>query len=229
MKYHMAMFRVFLSDIVRHAVACYSGYRIFVHVGAACITVALALSGIDWFFYTETRASWLRPVVYAAGIGGFFMPLLIPLSLYLYSEYAKSAHARLASAAAAQSVIIAWSITAVYKAFTGRVEPEFYPALEMLIDRSRTFNFGFLEYGIYWGWPSSHTAVAFALATALAHFYAGRPFARLCLFLFATLVATGAALGFHWLSDVVAGAIIGSLVGSVVARSMTKHATLSKA
>lgn len=211
------MFKLFLTPIVHNALASYRGYRILFHLLAALITAGLVMSGIDWWFFTATRSEYLRPLVYGAGIGGFFLPVLVPLLMYVHAAIKKSARLRLASAAAAQSVILAWCISSLYKAFTGRIEPEFYAHLEM-VDRSRIFNFGFFEYGIFWGWPSSHTAVAFALAAAIAVFYSQSVGVRLLAFGYAVFIAIGAAIGFHWFSDVVAGAIVGSVVGLTVGR-----------
>jgi membrane-associated phospholipid phosphatase len=212
------MVRGVTMSLVENALAVYRGRHVLWHIAAAGITAALVFSGIDWWFYTETRIAALVPIVYLAGIGGFFAPVLIPLALYLYGEIADSVRARTAGLAGAQAVIIAWCISSFYKALTGRIEPEFLTTL-IAEDRSRTFNFGFLEYGIYWGWPSSHTAVACALVVAMVVILRGAPLARMTGAAYAGFVGFGAAVGFHWLSDVIAGAIIGSLVGLVVGRS----------
>ncbi len=214
-------------SLVENTLAIYRGTRLLWHVAAAAITALLVLTGIDWWFYTETRIGILVPIVFAAGIGGFFAPVVVPLALYLYGDFAQSARAKYAGLAGAQAVILAWCISSFYKALTGRIEPEFLTTL-LTEDRSRTFNFGFLEYGIYWGWPSSHTAVAFALAVAVALCMRGKT-ARIFGATYALFVGLGAAVGFHWLSDVVAGAIVGSLVGYVVGTHFALRAQNEKA
>ncbi len=221
-KYNVCMLRDISTSLVPNVIGIFRGTRLLWHIAAAAITALLVLTGIDWWFYTETRHNFLVPIVYLAGIGGFFAPVLIPLALYLYGEFTQRVRIRLAGLAGAQAVIIAWCVSSLYKAFTGRIEPEFLTTL-LTDDRSRTFNFGFFEYGIYWGWPSSHTAVAFALAVAIAVCLRGGTAVRYAGGAYAVFTGFGAAVGFHWLSDVLAGAIIGSLVGLVVGRSFLRR------
>ncbi|HHZ82974.1 MAG TPA: phosphatase PAP2 family protein [Nitrospirales bacterium] len=59
--------------------------------------------------------------------------------------------------------------------------------------------------------PSGHTTCAFALAAVLSHFY---PRWRIVFFILACLVATARMVrGSHWVTDVVAGALLGTFVG----------------
>ena len=59
--------------------------------------------------------------------------------------------------------------------------------------------------------PSGHTMTAFACATAIAFFY---PATAPALFFFAFSIAVSRiVLGMHFLSDVVAGALVGALLG----------------
>ena len=120
--------------------------------------------------------------------------------------------------ALAEAGVIAWLISSAYKVFTGRIQPEFLTNISSL-DITREFHFGFLQNGIYWGWPSSHAAVAVAMSVALVLLFPNNRIARYGALLYALFIALGASIGFHWLSDVVAGAIIGTLVGVVVAKS----------
>lgn len=203
-----------LDSLLRNAAATYTRGRWAWHVAAGALTAVLVISGADWYFFTHTRSEILTPVIYAAGIGGFFVPVLVPVALYIRSWRLHSERIRLSSFAAAQSVVIAWCISSFYKALTGRIEPEFLT--QLMDDRSRTFNFGFLEYGIFWGWPSSHTAVAVALAVALTVCYKGSPRVKALSAAYASFVGFGAAVGFHWLSDVLAGAIVGAAAGLAV-------------
>jgi len=217
MKYNALMFRDFLSGIHRTALLSFRGYYILGHVLAFGITFLLVVSGFDWWFFESTRRTLLSPIVFIAGIGGFFVPVIIPIALHTIGQLRDSVRLRQTGAAAAQAVIVSWVISSFYKALTGRIEPEYSSHLDML-DRSRTFNFGFFEYGIFWGWPSSHTAVAFALASVLVVLLAHGRFGRFLAIFCASFVGIGAAIGFHWFSDVIAGAIVGILVGITIGR-----------
>lgn len=214
------MFRLFLHNSVSNTLKIFGGWNLVWHAFAAGLTIILVLSGADWMFFEITRSNLFHPLIWAAGIGGFFTPVLIPLALYLWGEFRSRRDLMDMGAAAGQAAILAYLISIMYKAVTGRVEPEFLTTFNM-IDNSRDFNFGFLEYGVFWGWPSSHTAVAFASSFAIVYLTHNR---AACIFaiLYALFIGAGAAIGFHWLSDVLAGAIIGTLVGIVVARSFAK-------
>jgi membrane-associated phospholipid phosphatase len=122
-------------------------------------------------------------------------------------------------------VIVASVVSAAYKALTGRTQPAvtYYLASPSDIDNSGEFHFGFLRNGIFWGWPSSHTAVACAGAIALVLVSSSKT-VRIFALAFAGFIALGASIGFHWLSDVAAGAIMGTLIGTVVGRSFRSRA-----
>jgi membrane-associated phospholipid phosphatase len=197
--------------------APYRGHFWVWHVAAAGITAVLVLTGFDWWFFQKTRIDALYPLIMLAGVGGFFVPILLPVGLYIWGQRQKDVTALRAAVATTQAAVVAWIIIAVYKTFTGRIQPEFLTTFETS-DHSRNFQFGFFEHGIFWGWPSHHTAVAVAGATVLYLAYR-RPATRFVTLAWALIVAAGASVGFHWLSDVVAGAIVGAVVGISIWRA----------
>jgi len=211
------MLRAFTHRLPLRFAAVFSPKNLSYHIAAIVLTYVLVISGFDWYFFEITRSPYLRILIMAAGIGGFFVPILLPVGMYLFGQLKKNAELIAAGAASAQAVIVAWLVSSAYKAFTGRIQPEFLTQ-GPFTDISRDFNFGFLQHGIFWGWPSSHTAVACALATVLLVRYRKNKTVRFLALLYAILIASGAAVGFHWFSDVVAGVIIGTLVGVVVAK-----------
>ncbi|MEK7156918.1 MAG: phosphatase PAP2 family protein [Patescibacteria group bacterium] len=212
------MFRIFAHRLPERFLAVYRGNSIFYHIAAVVLTYVLVVSGFDWYFFEVTRSPYFYPLTMAAGIGGFFVPVLIPIGMYVVGEIRKNAALIAHGALCAQAVVIAWVVSSFYKALTGRIEPEFLTQTSF-VDGSRNFNFGILEHGIFWGWPSSHAATACALAAALIVCYSSNNVVKALAFLLAASVAVGAAVGFHWFSDVLAGIIIGTLAGVVVARA----------
>ena len=212
------MFRTFLYYVPQNFVASFRGYNLLFHFLAAVLTYVLVMSGIDWTFFEATRFPSLRLLIMTAGISGFFIPVIVPVGLYLWGEVKGRPDLMHKAGALAEAGLIAWLISSAYKAFTGRIQPEFLTNISSL-DITREFHFGFLQNGIYWGWPSSHTAVAVAMSVAVVLLFPRHRAARYGALLYAFFIAVGASIGFHWLSDVVAGAIIGALVGMVVARS----------
>jgi membrane-associated phospholipid phosphatase len=135
--------------------------------------------------------------------------------LYWYGAARSKPKIQIKAAILAQAGILGWIISSVYKAFTGRIQPEFltYTSLE---DISRNFNFGFWEHGIFWGWPSSHTSVAFAMSVALIMLYPRNKVLAVLALAYAFFIGVGVSVSVHWFSDFVAGAIIGTIVGLAV-------------
>lgn len=85
-------------------------------------------------------------------------------------------------------------------------------------DTSRAFQFGFGQGGIFWGWPSSHTTVAFATAFALISLIPRSKWRWLAL-IYAFFIGLGVSVTIHWFSEFVAGALIGAAVGLAVGKT----------
>jgi membrane-associated phospholipid phosphatase len=130
---------------------------------AITLTFILVTSGFDWLYFASTRnpilRSWMFP---AAPIGGL-VPIVLPLVLLAIGSIRRNAKASLAAWAVGQAELIGALVAAAYKAVTGRV----HPSRGVGMDISHIFQFGFLRGGVFWGWPSSHTTIAFAMAVAL--------------------------------------------------------------
>ncbi len=81
------------------------------------------------------------------------------------------------------------------------------------------FIFGIFEHGIFWGWPSSHTAIAFAMSVCLFLLYPKNKILQFFVLAYALYIGIGVSVSIHWFSDFVAGVIFGSLVGFVVTKT----------
>jgi membrane-associated phospholipid phosphatase len=194
-----------------------SGRSVLWHAVAIALTATFVLTGFDWWFYEMTRSELFNPLIWTAGIGGFFVPVLAIVGIYNYGEFRHDERVMSVALAVGQAVLIALAAAIVYKALTGRIQPEFMNTIGNT-DISRDFNFGLLRHGVFWGWPSSHTIVAFAGGTVLLRLVQ-HVSARALTALYMIVVAVGAGVGFHWLSDVVAGGVLGILIGTIVARN----------
>ena len=209
--------RYFLADLWKNISASFFGRNIFWHLLAILITWTFVMSGSDWFYFTHTRNMDLILFFLPAAIIGFIVPVFVPLILFLVGFLKKSKKIFNTAYVMAQAEIVAWLISSLYKALTGRA----YPALfntSSLIDISREFHFGFLKGGIFWGWPSSHAIVACAIAASLFFLYPKNLKIKLIAAAYALYVGIGVSMTIHWLSDAVAGSIIGIVVGVVVGR-----------
>ena len=80
--------------------------------------------------------------------------------------------------------------------------------------------------GMFWGWPSSHTTVAFAMAAAICKLYPENRLLRYAAILYAGYVGIGISMTIHWFSEFVAGVIIGSVIGAVVGKSFHHHSAI---
>lgn len=201
--------------------AIFSVRNIVVQVLACVLTYIIVISGFDWnyfiFVQTSPLHTYLSPAV---GVGGLVPMFGLPL-LYVVAKLTKRNVLLITTWALAQAAALGWVISSTYKAFTGRVQPPrglFVP----LIDASHNWNFGFLEHGIFWGWPSSHTTVAFAMSFALISLYLKRKDILWIALFYAFYIGIGISMQIHWFSEFVAGAIIGTIIGIAVGTSFRK-------
>lgn len=183
-------------------------------------TYFLVTTGVDWWYFEHTRIFF--SLALPAAILGFFVPILTPVILYLWGEATQSATLQRNAALVAQAGLLGIFTSSLYKAFTGRPGPEFLTNL-INVDISHVFNFGILKHGVFWGWPSSHTAVAFAMSTAIILLYPKNKVLSLLIGAYALYIGLGVSISIHWFSDFIAGALLGILVGGVVA-TKTKRA-----
>lgn len=191
------------------------------HLVAIALTYLLVQSRFDWWYFKSTRIPVLQDFAMTAAAVGFFIPIIIPLALYIIGKSKSDAQMQLAASASAQAGIIAIVLSSAYKAFTGRLQPELVAHPPLTADITGAFNFGFLQHGVFWGWPSSHTAVAFAMAVVLAIIYRQNKGLIYVLILYAFYIGLSVSVTIHWFSDFVAGAILGTVIAFVVAKSFS--------
>ncbi|MGA3283922.1 MAG: phosphatase PAP2 family protein [Verrucomicrobiota bacterium] len=205
----------FLTTLPRNLIDCFKGRRIVWHVIAILLTFILVMSGFDWRYYLATRNPELRSLMFPAVVIGMFLPLALPLILFALGIIARNARIILTGWAVGQAALLGALVVVAYKAFTGRVHPAHYVGTDI----SHVFRFGFLRGGVFWGWPSSHTTLAFAMAVTVFALYPKQRWLGLMALLYACYVGIGVSMTIHWFSDFVAGAIIGSVIGAVVGKS----------
>jgi membrane-associated phospholipid phosphatase len=207
----------FLVTLPRNLVGCFRGRRIVWHVIAIVLTFILVTSGLDWRYFLATRSPTLHSWMFRAVHVGMLLPVLLPLTLFALGAIARNARAILTGWAVAQAALLGLLIAAAYKAITGRA----HPAHGVGPDISHVFRFGWLRGGVFWGWPSSHTTVAFAMAVTVFTLCPKHRWLGLAAILYALYVGIGVSMTIHWFSDFVAGAIIGSVIGTVVGKSFS--------
>lgn len=196
---------------------CFSKKNIVWHLFAVVFTAIVVMSGFDWYYYFRTRDPRLQFFLFPAVIIGGLLPIILPIVLYVVGRIGKDIRTLNTAFALAQAAVIGSVISSFYKTFTGRIQPPFH--FSSAVDISREFQFGFLRHGIFWGWPSSHTTIAFALALTLFILYRNNRAIEFFAFLVAFYIGIGVSINIHWFSDFSAGMIIGSVIGVTVGKS----------
>jgi membrane-associated phospholipid phosphatase len=211
----------FVASIPRVVRRVYSGRNLLWQLLAVLLTYVVVVTGFDWLYFTSVRNENLNEIFFPALAGGFLIPIALPVVLILISMWTGRKKLATLGWALGQAALLGWLVSSIYKAFTGRVQPDL---VNLAIDSSRQFNFGIFEHGIFWGWPSSHTTVAFALAFAsLSLLSAQRKHLRMVILFCALYVGIGVSLSIHWFSEFIAGAIIGAVIGKVVGEEWKKE------
>jgi membrane-associated phospholipid phosphatase len=219
----------FLKRFTENLRTIFAPRNLIWHAAAIAGTYVVVVSGFDWKYYQFFHQHDLifRLMSLATALG-FFMPVIIPFILLVHGW--KNIRSKIAAFAVIQAELLGTLVSGFYKVFTGRahpqlIEPNFFDVGTIVTngvqDISHQFHFGFLQGGVIWGWPSTHTTVAFAMALALiALFFQNKSMKWILAYAF--YIGLGVAMSIHWFSDFLAGAILGSLIGIIVGRSFRK-------
>ena len=210
---------------------CLKGRNLLYHVLAIVLTYFIVVSDFDWKYFQFFTGSLLSDILFSAAIVGILLPFLVPIFLLISGKIRKSFKTLKTGFALGQAAIVGYLISTFYKVFTGRFAPPLNHLSNKLIDTSKIFQFGFLRGGIFWGWPSSHTTVAFAMAFTLWTLYSEKTIqhrlVRIFAVIYALYIGIGVSMTIHWFSDFVAGAIIGTVIGIVVGKAFKEREKIS--
>lgn len=195
---------------------------------AFLLTLVSVTSGFDWLYFQVTRSATIQAILFPPVIVGFVVPFILPLVLLAIGAIRKNIRLQNAGFGIGQAGLLGLAISSLYKVFTGRMGPyNFHSIGTVLNDISRGFRFGFYRGGAYDGWPSSHTAVAFAMSAAIIALYPKNKWVKYIALFYAFYIGIGVSVNIHWFSDFVAGAIIGTVIGLSVGKSFwNRHRTL---
>jgi membrane-associated phospholipid phosphatase len=215
-----------LTDIGTNFINSYTGWNSLYHIAAVGITYVSVQSGIDAevLRITSGMDPAFSSVVGHTGIMlGYFAPIVVPATMYFMSE--KNNDLRIASYAVVQSVAMAFVVGSFLKAVTGRKGPD--PNYRDKNALSRDFNFGFMQGGLHYGWPSGHLMVNTAMATVLATYYKEQTWIKniaygyIAFLTFSMLIHDRGSA--HWFSDIVAGGLMGFAFGMTVGKSFRNY------
>ena len=205
-----------LHRFFRTIATIFSGARLWWHAAAIGLTYVIVMTGFDWEYFTFFRNTSVYRWLFSAVVIGGLLPLIGPLVLLLVAKLRKNAVQINTAWALGQAAILGWLISSSYKAFTGRIPPPRLFDAATSLDVSHGFQLGLLRGGIFWGWPSSHTTVAFAMAVTLIQLYPKHKGVLFGALLYAFYIGLGISMSIHWFSEFVAGALIGTVIGLTV-------------
>ena len=204
----------FFSTLPKNILGCFQGRMILWHLLFIVLTFICVTSGFDWIYFCSTRSPVLREWMFPSAPIGGLVPLALPLILILSCFITSHARLALTGWAIGQAALIGSLLSSTYKAFTGRVHAEHFVGADI----SHAFRFGWLRGGVFWGWPSSHTTIAFAMSVTVFMLFPKHRWLGWLALVYAGYIGLGVSMTIHWCSDFVAGAILGAVIGRVVGK-----------
>ncbi|MDR2374911.1 MAG: phosphatase PAP2 family protein, partial [Treponema sp.] len=195
-------------------------------VGAGLETLVLIATEVDWNWRNVSyNNTWLsnigRPGLYI----GYTVPVITPITTYIIGRAMKDEKLQITSFALMQTLMLTLAIQTPLKMITGRTLPGIVTELDHTRNsRSDNFSdeFNWFNKNFIGGWPSGHTANAFAAAATISEIYNDKFLLKLGLYSYAFLIGFGTTLDVHWASEAIAGVLIGYAIGKSVGKSFSK-------
>lgn len=185
--------------------------------------------GLDWkiavFFNQHDIFIWMASPFVLAG-------MIVPFMIigYYYSQRVKSKvkQENLFYLRALYSFISTYIMMTLLKVFTNRVDMEPFEPIGN-VDFSGHFRFGFMNSNSWWesfseGWPSGHTLIAVGMAIAI-HSNIKSKLWKSVNVIYPILIGLSVSTAFHWMSDVITGAILGIIIGLFFSKFTPKNQT----
>ena len=150
--FRFSIFMLLFKNIVKNFISVFRGKNLLWVFGAVAVTTASVITGFDWDYFVWLRNSPLYSFFFPAVIIGAIFPIIVPLSLVLAGKLRKSKELVFVGWMLGQAALLGSLVSSLLKAFTGRIPPPFF-LTPNAVDTAGGFRFGFLEGGIFWGWP----------------------------------------------------------------------------
>ncbi len=204
----------------------FKGKNIYYHLAGIASTILLVNLNVDYnvehyFNLHEEYGKLGHPVVFS----GMFLPFIAGGSLYAYSKIKNDDETLGASFAVLQASLIELIYNSTLKALTGRPNPDWRHNSDME-SLSKTFRFGFLRGGMFWGWPSGHTSNTMAVVSSLINYYPDKTWIKIAGYSLVAYTIFGVSSvnrgGMHWFSDAIAAAFMSYAIGSTVGKYYRK-------
>jgi membrane-associated phospholipid phosphatase len=193
-------------------------------------------AGIVTWMFIETKTDWKwRNIVYdntwLSNYGrpglyiGYVVPVITPAIAYTLGRITNDTKLQITSFALVQSLMLTLSIQTPLKMIIGRALPGIVTELDhtrnsQTDDFSGEFNW--FNNNFLGGWPSGHTANAFAAAATISEIYKDNLWLKIGVYFYAAYIGFGVTLDVHWASEALAGALIGYAVGKTVGKNFSQ-------
>jgi len=192
-------------------------------IGAGLGTWLMIETGADWWWRNIAEdTSWLRGAGMPMLIVGQVVPVITPITLYLTGRAIGDKKLQSTAAALTQALLVTLSIQTPMKMITGRGSTGLYSGRSYQTEEDFSGKFNWFNMDFVRGWPSGHTANAFAAAAVISEMYSDLTLLKIGVYAYAALMGISMASSVHWLSEVVSGALIGFAVGKTVGRSYAR-------
>ena len=210
------------SNIGNNIGDSFRGNNLYLHLAGVASTILIVTTNTDYkvnkFFYEHQEFGNVASPITRIG---FYLPFVVGGSLYAYGKLKSDDEALGASFAVLQSSMIALAYNSLLKAITGR--PHSDPANEKDMEGlSKTFRFGLLRGGVFWGWPSGHTSSTMAVVSSLTNYYPDKNWLKIAGYSLVAYMIYGVTSvhggRMHWFSDAVAAAFMSYAIGSTVGK-----------
>jgi membrane-associated phospholipid phosphatase len=193
-------------------------------------------AGLGTWLFIETEVDWRwRNIAYnntwLSNIGrpglyiGYIVPVITPVTTYTAGRFTNNYKLQITGLALAQSLMLTAAIQTPLKMITGRALPGIVTELDHTRN-SRTDNFSgefnWFNKNFIGGWPSGHTANAFAAAATISEIYKDKLWLKIGVYSYAAIISFGVTLDVHWASEVLAGALMGYAIGKTVGKSFSQ-------
>lgn len=211
---------------------------VLLYLLAALLTLAMAPSGLDWWWLQLNRPqnpTWYSFARVELTLGMWVVPFGTPVVLYCVGLCSRSVPC---ACRVAQAVVLAALVVTVLKMSCGRERPP--PSLQPAPEEDISNSWDPFGFQGSWGghWPSGHTMSAWATVQTIgecsygagSHSYEGLVppqgsigrqlhLAGMALaYVYALVMAAAMATTVHWLSDMAAGLCVGCAIARAAAR-----------
>jgi membrane-associated phospholipid phosphatase len=195
-------------------------------IGAGLGTWAFIETGLDWKWRNIAKNTVGLPNFGLPGSYlGYIVPGLTPLVTYAAGRLIRNTKLQIASFALAQALLLTMAVQTPLKMITGRALPGIVDKLDHSKSRRTddfSGEFNWFNSNFIGGWPSGHTANAFAAAAVISEIYKDNLWLKIGVWTYAGLIGLGVTSDIHWASDALAGALIGYAIGKTVGKSFSK-------